>query len=177
MLEGFLCVDFEASALMPGSYPIELGVADPVSGAFQSWLIRPTPEWLVGGVWSAESEAIHGITRDRLAASGLPAAEVLARFAAVAGDRVLLSDNPSFDWDWFEKLADEAGHLEFTSRYRVIDVAGIAAKVAAGRGLQPDRAWEEALRRAVVRFPHTHRAGADARQLAEALRLLAKARG
>lgn len=175
MLDDYLCIDFEASALAPGSYPIELGVADPATAAFRSWLIRPTPEWRMGGLWSPEAAAIHGITRDQLDQSGLPPAEVMAGFVAMADGRLLLSDNPSFDWDWLEKLADEAGRLALLEHLRIADVAVIAGELAAGQGLDPERAWDEALARTAGRFPHRHRAGADARQIAEALRAIAAA--
>ena len=51
-LDDICCLDIEASGLDDGSYPIEIGVADCVSHARHSWLIKPTADWSSQGVWS-----------------------------------------------------------------------------------------------------------------------------
>ena len=171
-LENFLCIDFEASALAPGSYPIELGAADPATGACRSWLIRPSPEWQIGGLWTAQAESTHHITRARLAEAGLPPVQVITEFTGFAQGRTLLSDNPSFDWNWLEKLAEVADRRDLLEHTGVTDIADLITELAAGR--DPTQAWDDAMRQAVARhFTHPHRAGPDARQLAEALRILA----
>lgn len=48
--ENILCLDFEASSLKPGSYPIEVGITDVATGATRSWLIRPIEQWITNGV-------------------------------------------------------------------------------------------------------------------------------
>ena len=57
-------LDFEASSLEKGGFPVEVGwvLQD---GAEEAHLIRPAPDWTV---WSEEAEAIHRLSRARLEA-------------------------------------------------------------------------------------------------------------
>ncbi|MET0379714.1 MAG: hypothetical protein ABW049_12050, partial [Spongiibacteraceae bacterium] len=52
-------LDFEASGLGGGTYPIEVGyvLGD---GRSACYLIRPEPDWQG---WSADAEKLHGISR------------------------------------------------------------------------------------------------------------------
>lgn len=59
-----------------------------------SYIIKPD-ETLV---WNNESAAIHGITKERALAEGVPCSQVLAAFAAVASKaRVICAHNLAFD--------------------------------------------------------------------------------
>jgi hypothetical protein len=71
LLKNVLCLDFEASGLGPGSYPIEVAIADCESGECTSWLIRPTETWLSEGIWSEDSFDVH----NGLVIAGVVAAE------------------------------------------------------------------------------------------------------
>lgn len=100
-------IDFEASCLPRDgrSFPIEIGIADE-RGA-RSWLIRPEPGWALWQ-WTAEAEALHGLSRDRLAHEGLPAAEVMAAVLSDTAGRRLVADS-HLDGVWMETLAAAAG--------------------------------------------------------------------
>ena len=106
-----LFVDFEASSLLPGSFPIEVAWVDE-TGQGESYLIRPHEEWLdeAGGSlgWSAASAAVHGIGLETLMTEGVPAERVARRAAEVLcrSNIVACSDNPGFDGGWLETLLD-----------------------------------------------------------------------
>lgn len=176
LLERFLCIDFEASGLGPRSYPIEIGLADPVTGAVYAWLIRPHPRWLAEGEWNAESAAIHGITPDQLATEGQDATSVYAAMLPLIAARELVSDNPSYDGRWLKALvaaavegAERAGEVVPL----LVEFDRMAWRLAIERGRRPDLAWQKADMEAGLRFAHEHRAGPDARRNAEVLRLIA----
>lgn len=98
-------VDFEASSLLPGSFPIEVAWVN-THGQGESYLIRPLEAWLDGGGWSRESEAVHGISLDTLTKNGVPVERVAKRAAdALSSRRVMAcSDAPEFDGSWMEAL-------------------------------------------------------------------------
>ncbi|WP_161993751.1 transcriptional regulator [Muricoccus nepalensis] len=100
-------VDFEASSLSGSSYPIEVGwcTADEQT---TSHLIHPARTW---NEWSAASEAMHGITRDRLFLQGRPATEVAHDMvrALLSHEVPLFSDAPAWDQVWLHRLLLEAG--------------------------------------------------------------------
>ncbi|WP_420142981.1 hypothetical protein [Sphingobium sp.] len=102
-----MTIDFEASCLPRHgrSYPIEVGVAD--GGMARSWLIRPHDDW-AGWGWTAEAEALHGLTRERIERDGQPAATVLAQLADVAQGCRMIADSP-IDQYWLDMLAAAAG--------------------------------------------------------------------
>ena len=113
MLDTFICIDFEASALENG-YPIEVALADPVTGHVNSWLIRPAERWLKDLVWSPASEAVHGISRALLEAEGQPAGLVYRNLLHVSAERRLISDSPSYDRRWLKTLAGGDEEQAFT---------------------------------------------------------------
>lgn len=104
-------LDFEASSLMRGSFPIEVGWALP-NGDVEAHLIVPAVGWTE---WSPKSEAIHGLSLDYLIREGRPVAEVAARVLEVfsAPDAIVASDNPRWEQMWLNRLmrvADRADH-------------------------------------------------------------------
>lgn len=109
-----LFIDFEASSLLPNSFPIEIAWVDE-SGQGETHLIKPHEDWLNkkvrNGGWSVESEAIHGISLATLIAHGAPAACIADRVAAVFGasNVILCSDAPAFDENWLETLLNADG--------------------------------------------------------------------
>ena len=110
-----LFVDFEASSLLPGSFPIEVAWVDE-AGQGEAYLIRPHEEWLDEAAgnpgWSAESAAIHGLSLETLMTEGVAAERVATRAAEVLcrSNVMVCSDNPGFDGGWLETLLD-AGRL------------------------------------------------------------------
>ena len=151
-----LAIDFEASCLPRHgrSFPIEVGLAG-TDGA-RSWIIRPHPDW-AGWGWTAEAEALHGLSRARIERDGLPAHVVLDQLVeAVGGQRVVAGS--LIDPYWLETLAAAAGraapfaidHVATLLDERQVDEAQISA----------------AVRIADQRCPTRHRAGSDALWLA-----------
>jgi len=96
----FYFVDFEASSLDSGSFPVEVAWVNEI-GQGESHLIRPEPTWTN---WSAQSEEIHGISRTLLLQQGKPADWVAHRALIVLRGATLVSDNPAFDVYWLSML-------------------------------------------------------------------------
>jgi DNA polymerase III subunit epsilon len=100
-----LIIDFEASGLRPGSWPIELGMGwrkDDGTWAIESKLIRPHPSWSMN-LWDADAEAVHGISRDEL--EGAPTPEEVAEwYLDMAKGRQVTSDFPDLDGLWARRL-------------------------------------------------------------------------
>jgi hypothetical protein len=103
-----IAIDFEASCLPRHgrSFPIEVGIAG-VDGGARSWLIRPHDSWAQWD-WTAEAEALHGLTRARIMAEGLPADQVLRELENAVWGRRLVADS-LIDQYWLDTLAQAAG--------------------------------------------------------------------
>lgn len=151
-----LAIDFEASCLPRHgrSYPIEVGLAG--AGRDQSWLIRPHDDW-AGWDWTAEAQALHGLTHAQIMREGAPAHVVLAALAdAVAGCRVVADS--LIDSYWLEILARAAGRR---SPFMIDHVSTLIDEWGVGE----DRI-AMAVAEADLICPARHRAGSDARWLA-----------
>jgi hypothetical protein len=93
-------IDFEASSLdLIASYPIEVGVSMP-DGSLHSWLIAPHVLW---SDWSESAEAIHGISRGRLAEEGQDVNVVAEELNALLSGAVFC-DAWTFDSFWLHRL-------------------------------------------------------------------------
>ena len=162
-----LCLDFEASGIDPPGYPIEVALADVATGETRAWLIAPTPAWLETGVWEAEAEAVHGISRDEIITHGRGVNDVAAELTAHTRGATVLSDAPSFDTKWLCDLYRATGaEPPFVLR----DFHQFAWHEAVLRGRRPDIAIVKAELEAYIMFPKQHRAGPDAQRNAEMLR-------
>jgi len=160
-------IDFEASCLPEygRSYPIEVAVAL-VEGGSRSWLIRPHAAW-IGWDWSAEAEALHGISPSLLQRDGLPAERVLTEMATFVNGRPVYAD-ADLDAYWLEVLAHAAARpapfpVRFLGEY-LVEQGYTRAEVVA------------ALDAARLSLPTAHVARDDASRLALAVRLLREAR-
>ena len=115
-------IDFEASSLLPGSFPIEVGWVDE-EGKGEQHLIRPHPKWLERNCpgWSTASEAIHGISLETLVRDGSPIDYVAARAAEVlfAPDAITFADQPGWDGQWLDALFEYGG---VPGRIELLDV-------------------------------------------------------
>ena len=154
-------IDFEASSLVPGSYPIEVGVArwaapDRPIGSW-STLIRPIPLWRTAGSWSAEAEAVHGLRRDELD-EGLDPPEVLSALNRIVGTHAAFCDGGESDFGWARRLVLAAG---FMNTFRMGDVDMLTGRCDADGFTRMVR-WLDA-------NPAPHRAGPDAERLMLAL--------
>jgi len=116
-------LDFEASSLGKESYPIEVGWIF-ASGGEESHLIRPASIWTD---WSAESEATHHLTRERLLAEGTPHDEVAKRMLDVLSGHALFATAPSWDGQWLSKLLRGAGLPRHALRLQDTDIAHLDA--------------------------------------------------
>jgi hypothetical protein len=156
----FIAIDFEASCLphYGRSFPIEVGIAS-AHGWSRSWLIRPHPTWS-DWQWSAEAEALHGISRARLAREGLEAGQVARLLRAAVGQSELIADS-HFDDGWSRALFAAAGATQ------PLPVTCLA-DLPAFHDVDADRLMI-AMARADLQRLRRHRAEDDARWLASLL--------
>ncbi|MGA0601137.1 hypothetical protein ACO2Q3_10590 [Caulobacter sp. KR2-114] len=164
-LGALAAIDFEASGL-PGvghrTFPVEVGLSCVASGDTRAWLIRPTEEWLTWG-WDPAAEAVHGISLDEALGRGRTPHEVLRELAAMARPLRVVSDS-GLDDVWLGVLAAGARRsvpFEIQLVDPVLEDLAATAEDA-----------EAAQSAADGRYPLTHRAGPDARRLAEVIRIL-----
>jgi DNA polymerase III epsilon subunit-like protein len=148
-------LDFEASALSPASWPVEIGLAWLAGGRVRSrsHVIAPRPGWR-RSEWCARAARVHGISLDEVL-RGTPAAKVAALTDRLIGCDVV-SDNPLWDQRWLDRLRGEGAP-------RVV-VTGL--RDAMLRRLDDTAA--SALQLALLRSAPPHRAGPDAERLARA---------
>lgn len=153
----FIAIDFEASCLpqFGRSFPIEVGIATP-DGTSRSWLIRPDARW-ADWQWSDDAQALHGLTRARLEAEGLGAADVARQLRDAVGDRLPIADSPLDDY-WARVLFEAAGDGEPLPVTTLGDLPRF-------RAVDPDR-LQRAVASADRNRRNRHRAADDARWLA-----------
>jgi hypothetical protein len=166
-------LDFEASSLPgPGSYPIEVGIAFAADGATRSWLIRPELGWAAVGIWDPAAERLHGLTRDTLKRDGQPVEEVTVELAAAVAGHAVVSDAATADGYWLQMLYAATGRKP---PFRIAPLAPLLKDIIAATGDAAAGDIERAAALALQRFPERHRAGPDARRLAEIIRILTEA--
>ena len=169
-LENILCLDFEASALGPGSYPIEAAVVDCQSTVCTSWLIKPTKVWRAEGVWSDQAADLHQITVSDLMAHGQSAETVARQLGGRCKGKTVLCDGGEHDWRWLVTLF---GTINERPPFALSNHSSFVWELASGMGRRPEIAVSRSELEALSRFPILHRAQPDARRLAEVVRLLA----
>ena len=154
---GVTFLDFEASALGPRSWPIEVGIARVRNGdvCSEGRLIRPHPNWSVGH-WSLASAAVHGITLEQLHDEGHPSDEV-AKWLVAELRGIGVSDAPEFERRWIGRLWDL---LVPRPPLVVLDFDVLLAATIPNPWMQL-RAY-----RHLDEHPPPHRAAADAARLA-----------
>ena len=110
-IENYATLDFEASSLLEGSWPIEIGISCLIDGELQTWssLIQPAPEWLISD-WSAQSAAVHGISIKALLSAPTAPAVVDTLFDNLTS-KVLVSDAPDFETCWLACLLNATGRI------------------------------------------------------------------
>lgn len=154
-------IDFEASSLEEGSYPIEVGVAvwprkeAPIT--VWSTLIRPTDDWRSFGHWSLASRRVHGIAMSELAA-GMAAQDVAALLNEELGSGLVWCDGGPYDAHWLRTLF---GVSNLKPSFALGNWSALLLSL-------PDAHRENAMA-ALEAAPPRHRAGADAEQLMRAL--------
>jgi len=172
-------IDFEASSLDPNlSFPTEFGWAFE-DGSGHSLLINPHGSWIndeqisdLSGPWPGWNEGgvlSTGITREMIACQGLAPATVAKRFLDATDGCAYYADNPDWDGMWMDKLFAAA---EMDPAPRVRDYNHLIGPYVAGAVGQATLLLAQG--RANESVPRTHRAGDDARHLAEVYRNLLK---
>jgi DNA polymerase III epsilon subunit-like protein len=175
-----LFINFEASSIGVGSFPIEVGWCH-LNGRGTSHLIRPDQSWTA---WSLASQRIHGISREELQTKAAPVEQVAHSVAAaLAPERaVVLSDAPLFDQFWLNKLLVQGGvpvTIPIVDLWELL--GGKTATILRQAGV-PDRAVSHliretgaAARREVeARGPPRHRALPDAQRNAATWRTVVR---
>ncbi|TWB38021.1 transcriptional regulator [Nitrospirillum pindoramense] len=145
-------LDFEASSLDRGSYPIEVGWATPSQQDGESYLILPHPDWTD---WDPAAQAVHGISRQALFTHGMAGPAVLARLSRSLAGLTVYSDAPAEDGYWLERLCQACGHPQ---PFLLHDVGPLLQEMAKATGQDLDAARLEVGRQ----FPTRHRAAPDA---------------
>jgi integrase len=169
-LQQLATLDFEASCLpSAGSFPIEVGIAFVATGRSRSWLIRPEPRWVQSGIWDPAAEQLHGITCERLTRYGVPVRVVARELAEAVAGLTVVSDFPPGDFFWLQLLYE---HTEQKPPIWLERALPALEKTTGPLALNA-QTLRHANRLALKRFPQTHRAGPDARRLAEFIRVLA----
>jgi len=145
-------LDFEASGLGRGSYPIEVGyiLSDSRSGCM---LIRPEADW---ERWDPKAEQLHGIPRSLLLRNGRSAVEVARSLNNALAGLTLYSDAWGNDQSWLALLFDRAG---FSALFRLEALRSVLTEAQA-------QIWQST-RQTVARelALERHRASSDARIL------------
>lgn len=169
-------LDFEASSLAPGSYPIEIAWVG-ADGRGESYLIQP---YLLWSGWSSASELVHRITPAMLR-DGTPAEKVARRAQTVLSNALIVSDQPVFERHWLAMLLAVIG----APPQHVVDVQSLIGqeikRVTAAIVAEPNsREWHRqsrlfldqaqmvaasAFEGATIGRIHKHRALPDAEEL------------
>jgi len=145
-------LDFEASGLGRGSYPIEVGyiLSD---GHSNCMLIRPEPDWLE---WDEQAERLHGISREQLQRHGRSVAEVARLLNHSLAGKTLYSDAWGNDQSWLALLFECAG---IPAHFRLESLRSLLSEAQA-------QVWHS-VRQTVIQGSRLkrHRASSDARIL------------
>ena len=163
MIWPLITLDFEASSLGSGSYPIKVGIAiwrSPVAPVeIWSALIGPTARWELRGDWSARAEAIHDISlSELLGLAALAPKDVMLRLNETIGTATAWCDGGDFDQHWLSELTRAAGVQATWSLGDPAKLLSAASKEVAG-------AYDAFLRSNAP----VHRAAGDALRLLGAL--------
>lgn len=126
-------LDFEASSLADRSYPVEVAWVFQ-DGRSESHLIKPAPDWTD---WDEASEAIHGLSRDKLATEGEAHGFVAARMVEALRDHELFVSAPSWDGKWLSVLLRAGGYPRHALRLRDTDEALRSTAVEILQGVLP----------------------------------------
>ena len=140
-------VDCEASSLLPGSWPVEIGWAVD-GGATESHLIRPVPAWRD---WDPKAETLHGLSRSYLAEHGEPIDLVARRAVEILGAAgvAVFSDAAGWDQMWLDRLLDAGGLPRDILVHPAVQI--YRAELGRLRGLAPpqNEKWHEHVVRAL----------------------------
>lgn len=119
--KGPVFIDFVASSVSENSWPVEVGVSWLEGNRVEthSRLIQPRPDWPEED-WDIESAKVHQVPRSDLNTAE-PADAVKEWLTKTVAGRALVSDAPSFDQRWLNRLLNATGPkiLDFDELARV----------------------------------------------------------
>lgn len=152
-------VDFEASSLSQGSYPIQIGWGFPETGEVFSHLIKPANDWTLE-FWDEKSASIHNISYKTLLDYGESCETVLNDFMSSIKNAFCYSDAPPFDQYWLYKLMEGAGQpVQEIPFYKIQDAVAIKYN---------DSKYYYRIKEQVQRIhPATHHADQDVKHMME----------
>ncbi len=122
-------------------------------------MIQPHDDWSDWN-WTAEAEALHGLTRDQVMREGLPAEQVLAELIYAAEGCRIVADSV-IDQYWLQTLAAAAGA---PAPFMIDHVSLLLDEYRAG-----ERRITAAIAHANSLCPRRHRAAGDALWLSSLL--------
>lgn len=123
-------IDVEASGLMEGSFPVEVGWL--VDNVFGHLVIDPSKHWDTSK-WDTDAEAMHGMSLQWLTMKGVHPVRVAARMNASFKGKIVFSDSPDADLNWLDSLhrvANVKREYEVESIGRLLGYLGISAEKA-----------------------------------------------
>lgn len=154
----FPIIDFEASSLH--GFPIEFGwaIADIEAGTIEadSFLIRPTQDWIEHWEWDPVSEEMHGISLDQLEREGVDVMDAVARISKMFGRAALFSDGAEHDEAWMHMLFEAGNTKRLPAPAFITDTMQIFQSIS----FDPDRLQDEYI--AMEETSALHRAKEDA---------------
>ena len=161
-------IDFEASSLGEGSYPIEVAWSTN-DGQIHEYLISPATidSWTD---WDSDSQAVHGISRECLLSNGVNPSVVCEAICGSLSDNVLYSDGQPFDEKWLRMLLAAAGRD--ATQIRVISIARLPYIDALDRNTR-----DRLSKKARDRVDGQHRARVDVEYLVQYFKLARRACG
>jgi len=112
-------LDFEASSLASGSYPIEVAWGSS-EDSIESHLISPAGivTWTD---WSMAAQQLHGLTREQLLSEGQQPIWVARRMNEQLKGQIVYTDNPDYDGFWLEQLFKRSAGLKPAFRLVHVD--------------------------------------------------------
>ncbi|HYC06185.1 MAG TPA: hypothetical protein VED40_23050 [Azospirillaceae bacterium] len=150
MIEPIAFLDVEASGFGPESYPIEIGWVLSDTDCAEARLILPHPDWVY---WDPAAQAVHGIARTELFATGLPGPRVAAWLDAnLIGHVVYVGAED--DLFWIDRLYRACNRRP---SFRLLEAGRALEAELSRRGLESTSFWTE--------HPAVHRAVGDAMRL------------
>ncbi|NND64584.1 MAG: hypothetical protein HKM24_01350 [Gammaproteobacteria bacterium] len=133
-------IDFEASGLMPGSYPIEVGWGGP-DIPIEEYLIQPTEDWIGRSeLWSEEAQKFHNISQQTIASDGMSVYFIANKILTELKDVQLYSDNADIDQAWLARLFDAA---ETQLQHRILDLQELLHQYTNDEGVK--KAYRQAV--------------------------------
>lgn len=157
-------LDFEASSLASGSYPIEVAWGSS-EDSIDSHLISPAgiATWTD---WSNAAQQLHGLTREQLLSEGKQPIWVARRMNEQLAGQIVYTDNPDYDGFWLEQLFKRSAGLKPSFRLAHVDglLVGLICSDSADHSnvVRVLRTMKQMARQSVA---GQHRAAADVQYL------------